>query len=170
MPHDEAEDGHRPDFPPARNAAHPVNPKGPHRYHLPFVDGSIQGHAPHHPARQQEQPHQPRRRLVKSSDVGGGSNTDEERADRDFHLRKMFLKGQRVHPLDQVRTIKRSDASETSRAEGRQAELRHLESALARESAFRESQAEAKRRSQLEAETKERIRQVEGEIYHERSQ
>lgn len=97
-----------------------------------------------------------------------GSVTDEERGDREFHLRKLFLKGQR--PQLEYARPRRSDASDVAKAEQRHIELRHLESALARESAFRQRQAEVDRRTQLEAETRERIALIEGEIYQERLQ
>jgi hypothetical protein len=57
-----------------------------------------------------------------------------------------------------------------SKHEERQAELRVLDMALQRESAFRARQAEATMRTQSEVEARLRIKQVEEEIYAERSE
>ena len=170
LPHNEASDSQHES--PVRNEPHPPGLTFRPR-HPPVADGSSQSHLPAGPARlperQYHQQHQ-RQRRMRGSDGGEGPNTDEERVDREFHLRKLFFKGQRAHTYEDRRITQRSDASEMTKGGGRQAELRHLESAWARESTFRERQAETTRRSQLESETKDRIRQVEAEIYEERLQ
>ncbi|WVW86993.1 hypothetical protein I302_109049 [Kwoniella bestiolae CBS 10118] len=107
-----------------------------------------------------------------------GEFTDEEYSkDKEFHLRKLFLKGQRVLSSFDDHTYKlyrRSEASLATNSNGkvkqdeREQELLALEAALLRESAFRERQAEVDRRTQLEIEARERIRKLEGEIYAER--
>ncbi|WWC95775.1 hypothetical protein V866_002641 [Kwoniella sp. B9012] len=108
----------------------------------------------------------------------GGEFTDEEYSkDKEFHLRKLFLKGQKVlSSFDDHtnRLYRRSEASLATNNTGkikqdeREQELLALEAALVRESAFRERQAEVDRKTQLEIEARERIRKLENEIYAER--
>ena len=109
------------------------------------------------------------RGLFRRGEAVNGSVTDDERRERDFHLPKLFLKGQRMQPMDERRT-RASDLSASRKAEDRQSELRHLQSALARETAFRERQAEADRRTHEEEEARDRMRLLEAEIYAERVQ
>ncbi|OCF73256.1 hypothetical protein I204_06487 [Kwoniella mangroviensis CBS 8886] len=108
----------------------------------------------------------------------GGDFTDEEYSkDKEFHLRKLFLKGQKVLSSFDDHTNKLYRRSEASLAtnkttklkqDEREQELLALEAALLRESAFRERQAEVDRKTQLEIEARERIRKLENEIYAER--
>ena len=104
--------------------------------------------------------------------TNGGSHTDEDRRDRESRLRKPFLKGQRAFPLHPRRTeIERmSSGGGLNRPNNRQAELKALQTALTKESAFRERQVEADRKTKLEVETRQRMEQLEEEIYVERSQ
>ncbi|WVQ95991.1 hypothetical protein IAU59_003091 [Kwoniella sp. CBS 9459] len=104
-----------------------------------------------------------------NANAGPDSYTDEEGA-KDFHLRRLFLKGQRVlASFDDVRLAKRSEADlARTRQDERERELEALTAALSRETAFRERQAEATRRTQLELEAQERIKRLEDEIYAER--
>ena len=153
------------DSSPARHELQYPHHRPPHKRHT--VNGSNHTQAAMAHIRPKEQ-HQAHHQLFFRGSEGAGP--DEIRGDYDFHVRKLFLKGQRVLPPDERWALKRSEPSATAKVEQRHFELRHLESALARESAFRERQAEADRKSQLEAETSERIRQVEGEIYLERLQ
>jgi hypothetical protein len=60
-------------------------------------------------------------------------------------------------------------AVDPTKSVDRQAEVQALESQLSRESAFRERQAEVDRRTQGEIEARERLEQLEKEIYTERS-
>ncbi|WVF68452.1 hypothetical protein IAT40_003218 [Kwoniella sp. CBS 6097] len=101
--------------------------------------------------------------------AGPDSYTDDE-GGKDFHLRKLFLKGQRVlASFDDVRLAKRSEADlARTRQDERERELEALTAALSREAAFRERQAEASRRTQIELAAQERIKKLEGEIYSER--
>ncbi|OCF43808.1 hypothetical protein I317_02250 [Kwoniella heveanensis CBS 569] len=103
------------------------------------------------------------------TNAGPDSYTDEE-GGRDFHLRKLFLKGQRVlASFDDVRLAKRSEADlARTRQDERERELEALTAALSRETAFRERQAEATRQTQLELEARDRIQRLEDEIYAER--
>ena len=78
---------------------------------------------------------------------------------REFHLRKLFLKGQREVRKPEIETDKVQDRDE---------ELRLLERTLARETAFRERQVEVERQTAQEAEARERMRHLEDEIYLER--
>ena len=111
---------------------------------------------------------QQHQRLFRRNDTHAALNTDDEKADRDFHLRKLFPKGQRTHPMDDRRPNRRNEVPELIKNEGRSAELRHLEDALVRDTDFRERQAEVSRQIQLDSERRERIRQVEKEIYQDR--
>jgi hypothetical protein len=86
------------------------------------------------------------------STLGRPQVTDEEH----HHLRKLFLKGQRVVP-------------EQKPVQHRDDQIRALAQALQRESAFRQRQAEATRQTQLELEAAQRIQEVERELYEERS-
>ncbi|WVR08103.1 hypothetical protein IAU60_005149 [Kwoniella sp. DSM 27419] len=102
------------------------------------------------------------------------SVTDEE-GNRDFHLRKLFLKGQRVFgSMDEGPRSgvgKKQDGEQAvDKHTAREQELIALEAALMREAAFRERQAEASRQTQLEVEAQERIKTLENEIYAERAQ
>lgn len=81
------------------------------------------------------------------------SVTDDEH--HDFHLRKLFLKGQR---MPEIKT-------EPDKLH----EMRALERALQREAAFRQRQAEESRKTQQELEAEERLRKIEQELYEERS-
>ncbi|WWC92744.1 uncharacterized protein L201_007703 [Kwoniella dendrophila CBS 6074] len=110
---------------------------------------------------------------------GAESFTDEEllsTKDKEFHLRKLFLKGQKVLSSSfDIDHSRRSIANSTVdlvtlKQNEREKELLALEAALMRESAFRERQAEASRKTQLEIEARERIRKLENEIYAERVQ
>nr|XP_018260369.1 uncharacterized protein I303_07287 [Kwoniella dejecticola CBS 10117]OBR82527.1 hypothetical protein I303_07287 [Kwoniella dejecticola CBS 10117] len=105
---------------------------------------------------------------------GGESFTDEENSkDKEFHLRKLFLKGQKVLSSFDDALYRKSEVS-LPPSEGkikqdeREQELLALEAALMRESAFRERQAEAYRKTQAEVQAQERIRKLENEIYAER--
>lgn len=89
----------------------------------------------------------------------------EDDRQRDFHLRKLFLKGQRVPDRPDVDRM----SSGGAKVHDREAELRALERALLRETAFRERQAEVERQTEQEAEARARLRHLEDEIYAERS-
>ncbi|WWC73765.1 uncharacterized protein I206_107737 [Kwoniella pini CBS 10737] len=108
---------------------------------------------------------------------GVESFTDEETSkDKEFHLRKLFLKGQKVLSSFDDASYKLYRRSEVSlpasggkiKQDEREQELLALEAALMRESAFRERQAEAHRKTQAELQAQERIRKLENEIYAER--
>ncbi|WWD20266.1 hypothetical protein CI109_104742 [Kwoniella shandongensis] len=100
---------------------------------------------------------------------GGHESITDDEGGREFHLRKLFMKGQKVFALDDGRSVKRSETDlARDRRDEREAELYALESALAREAAFRQTQAEATRKTQLEVEARERIKNLETEIYLER--
>jgi len=96
---------------------------------------------------------------------------DRQGEQREFHLRKLFLKGQRLAPRSHQHL--RPDVDRTSSGGGkghdREAELRALQAALARETAFRERQAERDRQTELERDARERMRVLEDEIYAERA-
>ncbi|WRT69632.1 uncharacterized protein IL334_006621 [Kwoniella shivajii] len=102
---------------------------------------------------------------------GAESYTDEETT-REFHLRRLFLKGQKVFSSsldDSSKLYRRSDASLVKdRQDERETELLALEAALIREKAFRERQAAVSRKTQLEIEARDRINKLEKEIYAER--
>lgn len=84
---------------------------------------------------------------------------------REFHLRKLFLKGQRLPDRPDMDR----QGSGGAKVHDRDAELRALERALVRETAFRERQAEAERQTVQEEQARARLRQLEDEIYAERS-
>ncbi|ORY34806.1 hypothetical protein BCR39DRAFT_556311 [Naematelia encephala] len=86
--------------------------------------------------------------------------TDEE---HQSHLRKLFVKGQRGIDVQPPRLPTQATQDD------RRLELQALERALARETSFRERQDEENRKTQLEVEAKDRIYQVEAEIYAERT-
>lgn len=106
------------------------------------------------------------------------SERDRERVDddrqgeqREFHLRKLFLKGQRLAPRSHLHLRPDVDRTPSGGGKGhdREAELRALQTALARETAFRERQAEKDRQTELERDARERMRVLEDEIYAERA-
>jgi hypothetical protein len=99
------------------------------------------------------------------------SLTDEEpRVDREFHIRKLFLKG-RVDDGVMKRSV--TDGMVTggfTKGIERQVELEALEKALAKETAFRQQQAEVDRKTLGESQARDRLLQLEEEIYVERVQ
>ncbi|KAK8849639.1 hypothetical protein IAR55_004974 [Kwoniella newhampshirensis] len=113
--------------------------------------------------------HHSRQQFFRRHDGHGPESVTDDEGGRDFHLKRLFLKGQRAFAAEEARSVKRSD-TDLARHKGdeREAELFALESALAREAAFRESQAEATRKTQLEVEARERITRLENEIYEDR--
>lgn len=96
--------------------------------------------------------------------------TDEEHREgpHESQLRKLFLKGGRA-VLPDDRRLRRPESSVQANNDDRQAELRVLDTQVATESAFRSRQVEVPRRSQLEVDAMARIREVESELYMDRS-
>lgn len=99
--------------------------------------------------------------------------TPDDDRQRDFHLRKLFLKGQRSINRDSRRPDvggRLTTGGMKGHDHDRESELRALQTALARETAFRDRQAEKERLTVLENEARERMRVLEEEIYAERTQ
>ena len=102
-------------------------------------------------------------KLNRSSNVGGagkpGSLTDEEEH-RDFHLRNLLTRA-----FDARRT---PDTTHPPPSKDRRAELKALQDALARETTLRERQSESDRRTKLDKDAEEHMREIENEIYAEK--
>jgi hypothetical protein len=98
--------------------------------------------------------------------------TPDDDRQREFHLRKLFLKGPRSIHRDNRRPDiggRLTTGGLNGHEHNREFELRALQIALARETAFRERQAERDRQTVMEDEARKRMRVLEDEIYTERT-
>lgn len=103
----------------------------------------------------------------------GDSITDDDRPDRESHLRKLFLKGHRVPPFDSRRPYadRMLTGAGGTKGQDRQAELRALDQALVKESVERQRQeAQVAETTRMEDESRARVRELEMEIYTDRAQ